>query len=278
VVGLVLALVLGAASASAQTLRPFTTYRQLHGETRLAASLEYAAGVLRLAPGRATELYRMEASYDAERFLPVSGYDAGTGAVTLGLRADGRGGIRIVSGRQLRQAANVSLSPRVDLALDVTLGATEGDLELGGLRVADWSLRAGASQTVVRFSQPNGVRCRRGEVTAGAAELTMLGLGNSRCDRIDVEGGMGKVVLDFGGAWTSSSAVGVKMAVGELTLRLPRRVGVRLTMDKFLASFDPAGLVQRDGAYESPGYAGADRRLDIAVTTAVGGVRVAWVD
>jgi len=77
---------------------------------------------------------------------------------------------------------------------------------------------------------------------------------------------------------SASSAVGVKMAVGELTLRLPRRVGVRLTLDKFLARFEPAGLVARDGAYESPGYADSERRLDIAVTTAVGGVKVAWVD
>ena len=277
-VALGLALVLGAGSASAQTMRPFSTYRQLHGETRLQATLEYAAGVLRLASGRSTELYRMDASYDGQRFLPTSDYDAGRGAVTLGVRAAGEGGLRVVSGRQLRQAANISLSPRVDLTLDVTLGATDADLDLGGLRVADWTLRAGASQALVRFSQPNGVRCRSGAVTAGAAELTLVSLGNSRCDRLEVEGGMGKVVLDFGGAWTNSAAVSVKMAVGELTLRLPRRVGVRLTLDKFLARFDPAGLVARDGAYESAGYADAERRLDISVTSAVGGVKIAWVD
>lgn len=275
---LALALLLGGGSAAAQSMRPFTTYRQLHGETRLNARLDYAAGLLRVAPGRTTELYRMDASYDDERFRPISDYDAARGAVRLGLHAAGEGGLRVVSGRQLRQAANVSLSPRVDLDLDITLGATDADLELGGLRVADWSLRTGASQAVVRFSQPNGVRCRRGSLTAGAADLTVIGLGNSRCDRIDFEGGMGKVVLDFGGGWTSSSAVSVKMAVGELTLRLPRRVGVRLLLDRFLARFEPAGLVSRDGGYESPGYADAERRLDIAVTTAVGEVRVEWVD
>ena len=72
----------------------------------------------------------------------------------------------------------------------------------------------------------------------------MLGLGNSRCDRFSLEGGMGKITLDFGGAWTSSTAAEIKMAMGELTLRLPRNVGVRLTLDRFLASFDPAGLVR----------------------------------
>jgi hypothetical protein len=275
---LALALLLGGSSAAAQSLRPFTTYRQLHGETRLHAQLDYAAGLLRVAPGRTTELYRMDASYDDERFRPISDYDAARGAVRLGLDAAGDGGLRVVSGRQLRQAANVSLSPRVDLDLDITLGATDADLELGGLRVADWSLRTGASQAVVRFSQPNGVRCRRGSLTAGAADLTVIGLGNSRCDRIDFEGGIGKVVLDFSGGWTSSSAVSVKMAMGELTLRLPRRVGVRLLLDRFLARFEAAGLVPRDGGYESTGYADAERRLDIAVTTAVGEVKVEWVE
>ncbi len=66
---------------------------------------------------------------------------------------------------------------------------------------------------------------------------------------------MGKVTLDFDGPWTSTSKVAVKMAMGELTLRLPRRVGVRLTLDRFLASFDPAGLVRTGDAFESPGYA-----------------------
>ena len=275
---LALALALGAGSASAQSLRPFTTYRQHHGETRLQATLEYAAGVLRVAPGRSTELYRMDASYDGERFVPTSDYDAARGQVLLGVRSAGDGGLRVVSGRHLRQAANVSLSPRVDLTLDITLGATDADMELGGLRVSEWSLRTGASQAMVRFSQPNGVRCRRGALTAGAAEVTLLGLGNARCDRIEFEGGMGKVLLDLGGTWTGNTAVSVKMAVGELTLRLPRRVGIRLMMDKFLASFDPAGLVARDGGFESPGYADATRRLDIAVTSAVGGVRVEWVN
>jgi hypothetical protein len=259
-------------------MRAFTTFRQLHGETRLQASLNYLAGGLRVAPGRTTELYRMDASYDADRYLPTSDFDAARGAVSLGIRPAGEGGLRVVSKRQLRQDANVAFSPAVDLDLDITLGAVDADLELGGLSLSALTLQAGASQAVIRFSQPNRSRCRAAEITAGAAEVTVLGLGNSRCDRIDFEGGIGKVTLDFDGPWTTSSRAAVKMAIGELTLRLPRRVGVRLTLDRFLASFDPAGLVRAGNAFESPGYESADRRLDIEVTTAVGGVKVEWLD
>jgi hypothetical protein len=273
---LALGLACAAGSAAAQEMRPFTTYRQLHGETRLDAGLQYAAGSLRIAPGRPAELYRMDISYDGARYRPVSDYDASRGAVSLGLETAGRGGLRVKSRDQLRQTASVTFSPRVDLDLGLTLGATDADIELGGLRVAAWRVEAGASQAVVRFSQPNGTRCRAGSVTAGAADLTLLGLGNSRCDRLEIEGGMGKLTLDFGGAWTFSSRVGVKMALGEITLRLPRRAGVRITLDKFLASFDAPGLRRNGRSYESPDYAGAERRLDIQVTTAVGEVRVEW--
>ena len=243
---------LWAGAAQAQTMRPFTTFRQLHGEARLNARVEYGAGSLRVEPGQPGELYRMNLSYDEDRFVPVSDFDASSRTVVLGLRAAGQGGVRVVSGNQLRQLATIAISPRADLALDLSLGAVDADLELGGLRISDLDLKTGASRATVRFSRPNGMRCQRARFSAGAAEVSVFGLGNSRCDEIEFEGGMGKVLLDFSGVWSSSAHVEVKLAVGELTLRLPRRVGIRVAMDKFLSSFEPAGLVRRGDSFVSP--------------------------
>jgi hypothetical protein len=272
-----LALALAASPAEAQTMRPFATFRQMHGETRLGARLEYGAGSLRIGPGQPAELYRMELSYDEERFVPLSDFDATRGSVLLGLKAAGDAGVRVVSRHQLQQVAAVSFSPRVELALDLTLGAVDADVELGGLRIRNLDVRTGASKAVVRFSHPNGARCERAGISAGAAEVSLLGLGNSRCDEIEFEGGMGKVLLDFSGAWSSSAKVQVTMAMGELTLRLPRRVGVRLSMNKFLSSFEPAGLVRRGDALVSPNYDRSQQHLDLSLTTAVGGVNLEWM-
>ena len=273
-----LALCLGASGAAAPSMRPFSTNPPWHGETRIDARLDYAAGALRLAAGRPSELYRMDVLYDGERYVPVSDFDAARGRAALGLQASGEGGFRVGSKGQLRQTASVTFSPKSDLSLAVALGAVDGDLELGGLRVTDLKLEAGASRATVRFSQPNAARCRLAALSAGAAELSVLGLGNSRCDRIAFEGGMGRVTLDFSGAWTSNAAVSVRMALGEVTLRLPRQVGVRVTLDKFLASFEPQGLVRRGRSYLSPGYDQAARHLDIDVTSAVGGVTIDWLE
>lgn len=274
---LVLLLLLWAGAARAQTMRPFSTFRQLHGETRLTAQLEYAAGNLQIAPAAEAQLYRMDLAYDDGRYVPISDYDAQSGTVHLGLKPAGEGGVRVVSRTQLSQVAAVGLSPRVNLALALSLGAVEAQVELGGLRVTSLDVKTGASRTMIRFSRPNGVRCQHAVFSAGAAEVSILGLGNSRCDEIEFEGGIGKVTLDFGGVWSSSSRVDVKMAVGEVTLRLPRNAGVRIRMDKFLSSFEPAGLVRRGQAFESANYAEAERRLDLDLTTAVGGVKVEWV-
>ena len=273
-----LGLCLWAGAAQAQSMRPFSTFRQLHGETRLNARVEYGAGSLRVEPGQSEELYRMNLSYDQDRFVPVSDFDASSRTVVLGLRAAGQGGVRVVSRNQLRQLARIAISPRADLALDLSLGAVDADVELGGLRISDLDLKTGASRATVRFSRPNGMRCRQATFSAGAAEVSVFGLGNSRCDEIEFEGGIGKVLLDFSGGWSSSAHVVVKMAMGEITLRLPRRVGIRLAMDKFLSSFEPAGLVRRGDSFVSPNYDSAERSLDLEISTAVGGVSVEWVE
>jgi len=49
-------------------------------------------------------------------------------------------------------------------------------------------------------------------------------------------------------------------------------------MDRFLASFEPAGLERRGDEWISPGYEKADRHLDISLRTTVGAVKVNWID
>ena len=244
-------------------MRPFSTFRQLHGETRFNARVEYGAGSLRVEPGQPGELYRMNLSYDEDRFVPVSDFDPSSRTAVLGLRAAGEGGVRVVSGNQLRQAGH---------HCHLTSAQTSRSTSASARWMPIWSWAAsgspistcktGASRAMVRFSRPNGMRCRHAGFSAGAAEVEVLGLGNSRCDEIEFEGGMGTVLLDFSGVWSSSSHLEVKMAVGEITLRLPKRVGVRLAMDKFLTTFESAGLLRRGDSFVSSNYDSAERRLD----------------
>ena len=265
-------------AVGAQARRDFSASRQLHGETRLTARIEYGAGTLRVAPASGTDLYRLVMSYDGERYTPLSTFDAGSGTVRLGLTGAGAGGFHIGSRRQLEQTAFVTLSPSVGLDLSLELGAVESDIELGGLQLTDLRLSTGASRTTLRFSRPNAARCGQATLSAGAADMSVLGLGNSRCRSVRFEGGVGKILLDLTGAWPSDARVSVQMAVGALTLRLPRDLGIRLTLDRFLSSFPATGWTRQGNAYLSPGYAQATRHLDLALSSTLGGIDVEWVN
>lgn len=266
-----------AAPLPAQQMRDFSTSRQHHGESRLSTRLEFTAGTLRLLPGPAGELYRMRLRYDPERFTPVSRFEPVSGVVRLGVEGTGKSGIRVSSRSQLEQAATITLSPDVTLALDLALGAAEGDIELGGLRLAALHLETGASRSVVRFSEPNAVRCSSATIESGAAEIALVGLGNSRCEQISFEGGVGKAMLDLGGTWGADARLSVKMAIGELTLRLPTDTGIRIVMERFLTSFPAKGWTREGDTYLSPGYAGAARHVEVALASTMGGVRVEWI-
>ncbi|HEX5004523.1 MAG TPA: hypothetical protein VFV65_04365 [Gemmatimonadales bacterium] len=277
IAGALTALALLAGTGEAQELKRYSATRQFHGEVRLNATIEFAAGTLDIGAGAPSSLYSMDLTYDASRFQPVNRWNAGQGAVTLGVAGLERGSMG-VSGNRPAQVATVRFSPQADLNLSLAIGAAASRVDFGGLRLSSLALETGASDTEVRFSTRNAMRCTEASFRAGAASLTVLGLGNSLCDRVTFEGGVGSVVLDYAGVWAADMELQAKLAVGGLTLRLPRSLGVTITTERFLASFEPAGFTRQGNRYTSENNATAARHLDVTLTTSLGGVAIEWID
>ena len=269
-------LVLIPGASAAQTLRDYDYARPLHGERALKAHIEFAAGKLLLGPGSSNQLYQMQLQYDSDRFRPLGSYDAAAGEVRLGVESNGRGGIRIGRREALAQTATLQFAKSVALALDLSLGAAEGDLELGGYRITELNLKSGASRLTVSFGSPNPGQCRSASVSAGAGELTIQNAGNSGCSRWDVSGGVGAVTMDLGGAWPTDAVLQLSMAVGGVTLQAPRGLGLRVTMSGFLADFSGSGFSKSGKTYTSTGYEGARRKLEVHVNSALGGLKIEW--
>src|SRR5256885_7643079 len=114
---------------------------------------------------------------------------------------------------------------------------------------------------------------------AGAAAFTASGLGNARCERIELKGGVGALTLDFGGAWDGDvdTHASVEMGLGQLKLRVPRELGVAIHVEKFLASVDAADFVKRGSTYYSRNYESAGKKLEIDVNAALGDIKVEWI-
>jgi len=265
-------------SASAQTLRTLTSARQLHGESSLIVDVTYAVGELRLVPASPGDLYRMELRYDEDNFTPIREYDPDAGVLRLGLRSL-RGHTSLsYKNKDDAPSLDLALTPEVPLQLRLEVGAAEADVEFGGLELRRLAYKTGASASQVRFSRPNPVDCDALTFEVGAARFTASDLGNSNCRTMSFRGGVGDVTLDFGGDWRASAEASVKIGIGSLNLRLPRDLGVAITVNRFLASFDHAGFIRRGGVYYSDNYATARYRLTLDVDAAFGRIDVSWMD
>ncbi len=258
-------------------MRDFATSRSVQGDRKATATIEFGAGRVTLRRGPGATLYHMQLRYDTERFRPLSEYTEASHSVRLGISSIGRTGVRVHGREHLAQDATVLLSPAVIFALDASLGAAEGDLDLGGLALSSLEINNGASRTVVRWREPNRTECGLAKFSSGAAELIVEQLGNSRCREFQFDGGVGSILLDWTGEWSSDAKARLHMALGGLTLRLPKNLGVRLEVERFLSQLDLPGFTKdENGAYVSAGYTGASHHLSIALSAALGDVKVEW--
>jgi hypothetical protein len=262
----------------AQTMRTTSVSRQQHGEKEFSAKIDFAAGTVTVRPATTGTLYSMRLRYDTERYTPLSHFNSDTRQVVLGTQSVGDGGLRVSNREHLAQNAVIELSPTADLALDANFGAVEAGLELGGLRITEARIRTAASKSTLRFSSPNQAVCRSLELNAGAAEFQALKLGNSGCREIGFEGGVGDVTLDLTGAWPVDAHVSARVSMAGLTIRLPRSVGVKLKVSRFLASFNPAGFTRQGEQYVSDGYESRTRHLSIDITSTVGDINIVWIN
>lgn len=84
------------------------------------------------------------------------------------------------------------------------------------------------------------------------------------------------MLLDLAGAWPADATIALSLAVGGATIEAPRGLGLRIRMSGFLAEFSGSGFSKNGKTYTSAGYDRATRKVDLEVSSALGGVKVEW--
>jgi hypothetical protein len=261
-----------ASFAQAQSWQTVDVSRQVRDTGEHRIRVQYAAGRFSMRPTSDPVLYSMQLRYDEDRARPIHRYDADWRSATLGLETES---LRM---RNLKDGdfgeMQVSFSNVVPLDLELKLGATESRIDLGGLTVNRLRVETGAADAVLDFSTPNRTRMRRLDVTLGAAGFSMKNLGNANASSIRVNGAVGDVQLDFGSVIRDDVGIDAEVAIGHLGLRLPSDVGVRVEVQKLIASFDHAGLRKRGDAYYSDNWDSAAVRVRVRAQTVFGAIDI----
>ncbi len=262
-----------AAPARAQVWRTVDATHQLRDTGAVSAHVEYAAGKLELKPHTGALLYHADVKYDANRSEPIARYDAASHALTIGVHVRNMRMTEMDSDNVVG-SMHAELSTRVPMDLSLDLGAVEADLQLGGLRLTDLSLRTGAADITARFEQPNRGQLRSMTLQVGAAQVKMMDLVNSGVSRITAEVGAGALTLDFGGALAHDVDITATLAIGGLSLNLSPDVGVFVDESSLIGGFSKDGFVKRTDGWYSANYDAAPRHVKVHLHAFLGGLKL----
>jgi len=253
----------------AQAWETFSVERARLPRSELSLVVRHIAGQFSIRPSRDSVRYRATLRYDARAVEPIYDYAADSASLRIGTRE--RSGRTSGAGRRLAEL-DIALGAAGGgpLAIDVRAGATETVLDLSGLPITSLSVASGASNTRVRFDQPNPVRMKTLTLSTGAASIVADRLGNANAEEIVVRSAVGEIELDLSGSWQQDTDLRAEVALGALTIRIPTDVGVRVQTSRVLASFSHSGLIPRDGAYVSENWDSAAHKLRIYAQTVVG--------
>jgi hypothetical protein len=206
--------------------------------------------------------------YDADRADPLTRFDSAGHSLTLGLRSRGVNFAHKVDSDGGMLHAELSDKVAMDLALE--LGAIQGDIQLGGLRLTDLSLKGGAADVTVRFDKPNPERLRRMQLEIGAADVKFVHAGNSGIEKLSATIGVGALDFDLSGALAHDVDVTANVAMGDFTLRVAPNVGIYVDAKTVLADFDQSGMVKRGDGYYSDNFDASTRKVRIHVKAVLG--------
>lgn len=258
------------APLAAQSYRTTVETRRVSGS--LSVELAFAVGDLFVRPAEDGHSYRLALTYLEDVFAPTVRFDADRGHLAVRLEGE-KSDLDLDDIDASDQQLDLALPRGVPLDLDLSFGAIEAEIELGGLALRSAQIRTGASETTLSFAEPTQGSCERLEFAVGAAEFEALQLGNAGCGTVSLEGAVGEMHLDFTGRlWTGETRLAIKVGLGEVRITVPEEVGIRMNTSRFLASVRQAGLIRHGPYLESPGFDDADTRLVVDVDAALGSI------
>jgi hypothetical protein len=251
-------------------LREESVHVALDDAVAADVDIAFGAGELRLRPGVEAGLLEANFTYNVDKLKPVVKEDRHGDRLAVSLRLDTEG-LSFNLGDDTRNEWDLRLSERVPLSLFLDLGAAKGRLDLGGLRLTDARIKVGAADVEIEWDELNPVLLDLLNVDAGAASLKMRKLGNAHFDQMNFTGGAGNFDLDFSGDWQESARVSIKTGLSNLTLVVPRDLGVKIdTGDQTLTSVKAEGFRRQGTAWVNNAYGESERELIITVDIGLG--------
>jgi hypothetical protein len=135
-------------------------------------------------------------------------------------------------------------------ALTIETGASEFDLDLGGVPLKALTIKQGAGRFELDFSAPNPVPMNLLEISSGAAGIELENLANANFSRMRLTGGAAGYELDFGGVLSQPAEVTIETGLSGVEIAVPGSTAAMIVAETTLGSVDvDDGFTEKEGAF-----------------------------
>src|SRR5918998_3227366 len=161
-------------------------------------------------------------------------------------------------------------------ALTIETGASEFDLDLGGIPLSRLTVRQGAGKFELGFSAPNPEIMQLLEVSSGAAGIELENLANANFSEMRLSGGAAGYELDFGGTLSREAQATVETGLSGVEIKIPPSTAAKIIAETTLGSVDVGdGYTKSEGAFwTETGMAGNKPLLTIRAGVRLGSLQL----
>ena len=216
-------------------------------ETRL--KLSFGAGEIKLSPGAEKNLVEGTATYNYEQFKPVIETNDADVEIKMG-------DMKFNSLPSFNEFVNtwdfkLGSDP---MALNIDAGAYDATYELGGLSLTRLTIKDGAADVELNFSELNPVEMSVFKYETGASNLKLTGLANANFSTFDFSSGAGDYTLDFSGDLQRDASIKISTGLSNIILVIPEGVNAVVQVDSGVSNVNAVpGWGQNGDTYTQEG-------------------------
>lgn len=210
--------------------------------------LSFGAGDLLLNSGT-SHLVEGTATYNYEELKPEVLSDNGNVEVKMG-----NPGVNVIPSLDgLKNEWKFKLGDQ-PMNLTIESGAYDGTFELGGLSLTNLTVKDGAANVELAFSEPNQTEMSVFSYTTGASDIKMKGLGNANFSIFDFSAGAGDYTLDFSGDLQRDASIKIESGFSNVMVIVPEGVNAVVTVESGVSNISAgSGWSQSGNTYRQKG-------------------------
>jgi hypothetical protein len=210
--------------------------------------LSFGAGDLILSSG-ATQFVEGTATYNYKELKPEVIIESGNVEVKMG-----NPDVNVIPSLEgLTNEWDFKLGNQ-PMSLTVESGAYDGTFELGGLSLSNLTVKDGAANVELTFSEPNQTEMSVFSYSTGASNIKMRGLANANFSIFDFSAGAGDYTLDFSGELQRDATIKIESGFSNVMIIVPEGVDAEATVNSGVSNVSAgSGWSQNGNVYKQKG-------------------------